>query len=76
METTKQRLIRKLQQLPNEILDAPELYFLDLIELKGQMQYNSWIADRYKKYRELTHNEDFLRFKLGNWSIIMETWGD
>jgi hypothetical protein len=70
-ETTKNKLIKKLCQIPDDILQ--ELYFLDIIELKGKLQYNLWLADRYKKYRELSPNKNWLEFKIGSWIVQMET---
>lgn len=70
-QTQKDKLIRQLRQLPDELLE--EFYSLDIISLKGRMQYNSFLANRYRKYRELSPNEGWLRFGIGDWTIQMET---
>lgn len=67
----KERLIRQLRQIPDEILE--NLYSLDVITLKGKMQWNSYLADRYKKYRALSHSKSWLKFKIGDWAIQMES---
>jgi hypothetical protein len=69
-ETTKNKLIKKLRQIPDDILQ--ELYFLDIVGLKGKLQYNLWLADRYRKYRELSPNKNWLEFKIGSWIVQME----
>jgi hypothetical protein len=64
------KIIRQLKQIPDEILE--NLYSLDIITLKGKMQFNLWIADRCRQYRILSSNEDWLMFKIGDWTIKME----
>lgn len=59
------------RQIPDEILE--NLYALDIITLKGKMQFNSWLADRYKKCRVLSPDEDWLAFTIGDWTIQMES---
>ena len=67
----KDKIIRNIRQLPNEILE--NLYSLNVINLIGKMQYNQWVADQYRIYRELSHSEKWLHFQIGNWKIRMET---
>ena len=66
----KSKIIRQIKQIPNELLE--NLYSLDIITLKGKMQFNSWIADRYKKHRVLSPDEDWLMFEIGEWVVKME----
>jgi hypothetical protein len=67
----REKYIRLLKQIPDEILE--NLYSLDIITLKGKMQFNLWIADRCRQYRILSPDEGWLRFKLGDWVFLMET---
>ena len=67
----KDKVIRQLRQIPDEILE--NLYSLDIITLKGKMQFNSWLADRYKKYRVLSPDKDWLMFEIGEWIIRVES---
>lgn len=67
----KNQLIRKLQQLPDEILE--NLYSLDIITLKGKMQFNDFLADTYRSCRALSHSESWLEFKISDWTIQMES---
>lgn len=71
-ETRKQELIRKIQQLPEDILESKELYDIELITLKCQMQYDSWLVGQYKHCRVLSSDEHWLRFEIGEWTIAME----
>ena len=71
-ETKKQKLIRKIQQLPEDILESVGLYSLDVVTLKGQMEYDDWLAKKYRSSRVLSSDEKWLRFKIGQWTIVME----
>jgi len=71
-ETRKQKLIRKIQQLPEDILESKGLYDIELTKLRCQMEYDDWLADQYKRYRVLSSDEHWLRFKIGEWLIVME----
>lgn len=71
-ETKKQKLIRKIQQLPENILESVGLYSLDVVTLKCQMEYDDWLVDQYREYRVLSSDEHYLRFKIGEWAIVME----
>jgi len=71
-ETKKQKLIRKLQQLPEDILESKGLYSLELVTLRCQLDYDRWLADKYREYRVLGSDEHWLRFKIGEWTIVME----
>ena len=71
-ETKKQKLIRKIQQLPEDILESIGLYSLDIVTLKGQLAYDDWLVDQYREYRVLSLDEHYLRFKIGEWAIVME----
>lgn len=66
----KEKIIQQLRQIPDEILE--NLYSLDIITLKGKMQFNDFLADRYKKYRVLSPDEDWLMFEIGGWVVKME----
>lgn len=68
--TLKDKLIKNLRQIPEDILE--KLYHLDIVENKGQMEYNRWLADRYRKYRDLSDNKDWLAFEIGGFRILME----
>lgn len=68
--SSKEKLIRKLRQLPDDILQ--EVYDLDIIILRGHLQWNSFLAHQYKKQRQLSHNKNWLAFKFGDWAIQME----
>lgn len=70
----KDKIIRQLKQIPDEILE--NLYSLDIITLKGKMQFNLWIADRCRQYRILSPDEDWLMFKIGDWIVQMENNND
>ena len=69
----KEKIIRQLRQIPDEILE--NLYSLDVIALKGQMQHDLWLSDRYKKYRVLSPDGDWLMFEMGDWVVRMKSEG-
>lgn len=71
-ETRRQKLIKKIQQLPEDILESEGLYSIELIDLKCQMQYDSWLASEYKHCRVLSSDKHWLRFEVEEWSIVME----
>ena len=66
----KDIFIRKIQSLPEDILQ--EVYLLDVVISRGRLQWNSFLADKYKHHkRELDKN--WLSFSLSGWKIQMET---
>lgn len=67
----KDRLIRKIRQLPDDIL--MKAYHVELIDCKVLLQHDQWLADRLRTDRDLSSDEDWLRFKVGDWTILMET---
>ena len=67
----KDKIIKSIRQLPDEILE--KLYSLDVINHKGKMQYDLWLANRYREYRSLSHSEKWFHFQIGSWEIRMET---
>lgn len=72
--TLKEKCIKRIQQLPEDILK--QLYFLELIDPKGLMQYNKFLADRYRKHKILSSGEDWIEFKIGEFRILMEAEED
>lgn len=71
-ETRKQKLIKKIQQLPEDILESKELYCIELINLTCQIQYDSWLVNQYRHYRVLSSDKHWLRFEIGEWTVAME----
>ena len=75
-QTIKDKLIRDLRQLPEDLLKG--IYKLELIEKRALMQKDQWLADKYSN----DNNSDgfglhkgWLEFKVGDWFIKME-WED
>ena len=66
----KDIFIAKLQQLPNDILQ--EVYYLDVIILKGRLQWNSFLAHKYNAKL----SKDWLIFKINDWTLSMEKEDD
>ena len=75
-ETKKQKLIRKIQQLSEDILESAGLYSLDVVTLKGQLAYDDWLAKKYRSSRVLSSDKKWLRFEIGQWTIAMEGEGE
>lgn len=69
-ETKKDKIIRNIRQLPDDLID--EFYTLDLISFKGSLEWNQWLADKYKAFGAYNKDKDFLRFEIGSWVIKME----
>ena len=69
-DTIKQKMIRQIRQLPDELLE--KLYFLDIINLKGKLQYDPWLADKYGNQQERSPYESWFWFEVGDWIIQME----
>ena len=70
-DTIKRRMIRQLQQLPDNLIE--KLYSLDVMNLKGKMQYDLWLSDKYKECREASYDKKWLRFEVGEWVVYMES---
>ncbi len=70
--TFKDIFIRKLRQLPEDILQ--EVYYLDIVTSKGRLQWNSFLADKYRECEIEADNPepDFLKFKINLWYVKME----
>ena len=66
----KDIFIKKLHQLPDAILQ--EVYFLDVVTSKGRLQWNSFLADKYKECEIIISDPGFLGFKINGWYIKME----
>lgn len=71
-QTVKSKLIRNLQQIPEDFLTS-KMYQLDVIVMTGKTMWDSVIADKYRKYREISYSENWFVFEFGNWRILMET---
>ena len=69
--TFKDIFVRKLRQLPEDILQ--EVYYLDVAISKGRLQWNSFLAYQYKKQQKLSSSQSWLEFEIGDWIIQMET---
>ena len=62
--------INKIRQLPEDILQ--EVYFLDVVTSKGRLQWNLYLADKYRGYEMVIPDPRFLEFKINNWYIKRE----
>ena len=65
----KDIFIKKLHQLPEDILQ--EVFYLDVVTSKGSLQWNSFLADKYKD-QEVGATQNWLYFKFSEWKISME----
>lgn len=70
-DTLKEALIKKIKQLPDEIIK--ELNLIDLIALEGYMKNNTQLGNKYRNLRMLSTDRGWLKFKFDTWIINMKS---
>jgi hypothetical protein len=70
-DTLKEVLIKKIKQLPDEIIK--ELNLIDLVALEGYMKNSTQLGNKYRNLRILSTNRSWLKFKFDTWVINMKS---
>ena len=74
--TLKDKHIRNLRQLPDDLLEAA--YAIDLVEKRVLCQHNTWLEDKYKEFKTNDKPDAlgiFTDFRIGEWAVAIETEG-
>lgn len=73
--TQKDKFIRNLRQLPDDLLEAA--YSVELIGKRVLCQYDKWLRDKYKEFK-VSGKPDalgdiFTDYRIEDWNISIET---
>ena len=73
--TLKDKHIRNLRQLPDDLLEAA--YQIELVEKRVLCQHDKWLEDKYKEFKVSGKpgalGDIFTDYRIEDWNISIET---